>query len=74
MAREQQWQSSRRFDREATLCALEDEGNHIGTLMLMLCHRQTDWEPGDPADDMVAALFALIDALPKSTKQDGGAT
>jgi hypothetical protein len=74
LAREQQWQTSRSFDREATLCALEDEGSHIGTLMLTLCHRQTDWEPGDPADDMVAALFRLIDALPVSTaKQAGGA-
>jgi hypothetical protein len=74
LAREQQWQTSRSFDREATLCALEDEGSHIGTLMLTLCHRQTDWEPGDPADDMVAALFRLIDALPVSTaKQVGGA-
>lgn len=74
LAREQQWQGSRSFDREATLCAMEDEGSHIGTLMLMLCHRQADWEPGDPADDMVAALFRLIDALPVSTtKQDGGA-
>ena len=73
LAREQQWQGSRSFDREATLCAMEDEGSHIGTLMLMLCHRQADWEPGDPADDMVAALFTLIDALPKTAKQDGGA-
>jgi hypothetical protein len=69
LAREQQWQTSRSFDREATLCAMEDEGSHIGTLMLMLCHRQTNWEPGDPADDMVAALFRLIDALPVSTAQ-----
>jgi len=75
LAREQHWQASKSFDREATLCALEDDGSHIGTLMLTLCHRQTDWEPGDPADDMVAALFRLIDALPVSTaKQAGGAT
>ena len=74
LAREQQWQSSRSFYREATLCALEDEGSHIGTLMLTLCDMHPDWEPGDPAEDMVDALFALIDALPKSTtKQAGGA-
>jgi hypothetical protein len=75
LAREQQWQGSRHFDYESTLCAAEEVGSHISSLLLTLRHGMSDWEAGDPAEGMIDALFALIDALPKSTtKQAGGAT
>jgi hypothetical protein len=72
-------QISRTFDKQAVLDALEDGSSGIGRLLVKLWHCFADFADHlrcvhpDHTDDarakqqVVDALFALIDALPKST-------
>lgn len=66
------------FDKQAVLDALKDDTSTISAAASRLANALAWWLDGKAPEDRIVAvdaLFALIDALPKSTTQQaGGAT